>query len=135
MKSPIQLALGKDGIIRKVVDKKLDTGNRFSILSECMALSTPTSKRKDRTVMASWKNPIINVRQYANYGFNKENIKPKKVVTASELNPVNKTIKRDSGSESKAQSTTCVEEAPVCNLFEWHDRRRIINFLQTRESL
>ena len=63
--------------------------------------------------MASWKNPIINTRQYANYGFNMENVKPKKIITASGLNPVNKTIKRDSGSESKAQSTTRVEEVPV----------------------
>ena len=91
----------------------MDMGNRFSVLSECMALSTPASKRKDGTVIASWENPIINARQYANYGFYKENVKPKKVITASGLNPVNKTIKRDSRSESKAQSTTRVEEAPV----------------------
>ena len=113
MKSLIRLALRKDGIIRKVVDKNTDTGNRFSLLNECMAPSTPASKRKDRTVMASWENPIISVRQYANYRFNKENIKPKKVITASGLNLVNKTIKRDSESESKAQSATQVEEAPI----------------------
>jgi hypothetical protein len=85
------LALGKDGIIRKVVDKNMDTGNRFSILKECMAPSTPTSKRKDGTVMESWENPILNAAQYSSYGFDKENVKPKKV-KAPGLNPVNKTI-------------------------------------------
>jgi hypothetical protein len=28
------LALGKDGIIRKVVDENMDTGNRFSVLKK-----------------------------------------------------------------------------------------------------
>jgi hypothetical protein len=86
LKSPDRLALGKDGIIRKVVDKNMDTGNRFSILKECMAPSTPDSKRKDGTVMASWENPILNAAQYSSYGF----VKPKKE-KASGLNPVNKT--------------------------------------------
>ena len=94
MKSPTLLAMGKDGIIRKVVDKNMDTGNRFLVLKECMAPSTAASKRKDGTVMASWENPIINMRQYANYGFNKENVKPKQVIEALGLNPVIKTIKR-----------------------------------------
>jgi hypothetical protein len=68
----------------------MDTGNRFSVLKECMAPSTPASKHKDGTVMASWENPIMNAAQYSSYGFNKENVKPKKV-RALELNPVNKT--------------------------------------------
>jgi hypothetical protein len=68
----------------------MDTGNRFSVLKECMAPSTPASKRKDGTVMASWENPIINAAQYSNYGFDKENVKPKKV-KAPGVNPVNKT--------------------------------------------
>jgi hypothetical protein len=67
----------------------MDMGNRFSVLKECMAPSTPASKRKDGTVMASWENPIMNAAQYSNYGFNKENVKPKKV-KAPGLNPVNK---------------------------------------------
>jgi hypothetical protein len=69
----------------------MDTGNRFSVLKECMAPSTPASKCKDGTVMASWENPIINAAQYSSYGFNKENVKPKKV-KAPGLNPVNKRI-------------------------------------------
>jgi hypothetical protein len=69
----------------------METGNRFSILKECMAPSTPASKRKDGTVMASWENPIMNAAQYSDYGFNKENLKPKKV-KAPGLNPVNKRI-------------------------------------------
>jgi hypothetical protein len=89
LESPIRLALGKDGIIRKVVDKNMDTGNRFLILKECMAPSIPASKCKDGTVMASWENPIMNAAQYSSYGFDKENVKPKKV-KAPGLNLVNK---------------------------------------------
>jgi hypothetical protein len=69
----------------------MDTGNRFSVLKECMAPSTPASKCKDRTVMASWENPIMHAAQYSSYGFDKENVKPKKV-KAPGLNPVNKRI-------------------------------------------
>ena len=67
MKSPTLLAMGKDGIIRKVVDKNMNMGNRFLVLKECMAPSTAASKRKDGTVMASWENPILNAAQYSDY--------------------------------------------------------------------
>ena len=93
MKGPTLLAMGKDSIIRKVIDKNTDMGNRFK---ECMALSTATSKRKNGTVMASWENPLINIAQYSDYGFNKSKVKtlkPKKSKEAPGPTPVIKAIR------------------------------------------
>ena len=89
MKSPTLLAMGKDGIIRKVV-KNTDMGNRFLVLKECMAPSTAASKRKDGTVMASWENPILNAAQYSDYGFDKSKVRNLKTEKASGPTPVNK---------------------------------------------
>jgi hypothetical protein len=108
----------------------MDTGNRFLVLKECMAPSTPASKRKDGTVMKSWENPIMNAAQYSSYGFDKKNVKPKKV-KASGLNPVNKTINpkdalslgqhaKDSGQArdlyNSPRSSVLGSSLPVCRL-------------------
>jgi hypothetical protein len=45
---------------KKIIIKTKNNDNRFSVLPECMVPSTPASKCKDRTIMISWENPIIN---------------------------------------------------------------------------
>jgi hypothetical protein len=51
------LVLSPDG---KIIRKTKNNDNRFSVLSECMAPSTPASQCKDGTIMTSWENLIIN---------------------------------------------------------------------------
>jgi hypothetical protein len=87
LKSSVTLVMSPDRYIRRKQEKH--NLNTFSILSECMV--PDSSVIKSGVAMEDWENPQINALQYANYGFDKTSLKPKKAKTPG-LNPVNKTI-------------------------------------------
>jgi hypothetical protein len=91
-------------------DGKLKKGkntNTFSILSECTV--PDLSVIKSGVAMEDWENPQINALQYANYGFDKMSLKPKKAKTPG-LNLVNKT---DDPKEALSSGQHVKESSPA----------------------
>jgi hypothetical protein len=99
--------MSPDGKIRKAKNM-----NMFSILSECTV--PDSSVIKSGVAMEDWENPQINVLQYANYGFDKTSLKPKKAKTPG-LNLVNKTVdlKEALSSGQRVKGSSPVEDFKV----------------------